>query len=167
MKVVLTNHEKNFRNLMMLYFFIFLAGGYLFYRRGDEIVGDLITFGTWLGFAEFDAGKDKFWVILSVANMAAIAACCFIASLKVRETKHYAIPMLISKLTSSYLGIRHFVTAKPHPFHILIIMLVDFPLFAFAVFLYIKAIASESGVKPEKTKSKKQNKMSDNGLHAP
>jgi len=138
----LTVEEKKFRNLMVVYFFLFLAGGLSFYIRPEKITHDLITLGTWLGFAEFEVAEDRFWVILSVAMMATISTCCLMASIKVRETRNYVIPVIISKMTSSGLGMAEFVTQSPHPFHYLVISLVDFPLFIIAVIYYIRAIRS-------------------------
>ena len=151
----LTKHEKRFRNLMWAYFLIFLAGGISFYRLPEKTIGDIVTFGTWLGFDEFEPVKDRFWVILSVANMMTISACCFIASLNVRSTMNYAIPVFISKLTSSGLGIREFIISRPHGFHYLVIALVDFPLFLIAFLFYIKAAGSKGGDEKKEAISKK------------
>ena len=145
---MMTGEEKKFRNLMVVYFFSFLGGGISFYLRPEKTLSDIITLGTWLGFAQFEPVKDKFWVILTVSLMATIAACCFMASLKVRETKHYVIPVLVSKLTSSCLGIREFVVGEPHGFQYLVIALVDFPLFVLAFLYYIRAVRSEGGGAP-------------------
>jgi len=137
-----TSAEKQFRNLMLIYALLFAGGAFWFCFRPENTVENIITVGTWLGFAEFEVSPDKFWVILSVAMMATIAACCFIASAKVRQTKHYVIPVLVSKLTSSGLGTYEFITSSPHPFHYLVIAMVDFPLFLLAFVFYVRALGS-------------------------
>ena len=135
--------EKKFRNLMVIYFFLFIGGGIIFYLRPDKVLGDIITLGTWLGFDDVQTVEDKYWVILSVGLMMTIAACCFMASLKVPKTMHYAIPMLVGKLTTSGIGLHEFITASPHRFHYLVIFLVDFPLFALALLYYIRALRNK------------------------
>lgn len=145
----MTPAEKKFRNLMVIYFLLFAGGALWFYFRPENTVRAIITVGTWLGFAKFETSPDKFWVILSVAMMVAIAACCFIASLKVRATRHYVIPVLASKLTSSGLGVYEFTINVPHPFHYLVIAVVDFPLFLIAFVFYLRALGSAGrDVKP-------------------
>ncbi len=145
----MTPAEKKFRNLMVVYFLLFAGGALSFYFRPENTVEDIVTLGTWLGFAQFKAPADKFWVILSVAMMATIAACCLIASMKVSVTKHYVIPVLVSKLTSSGLGVYEFIINTPHPFHYLVIAVVDFPLFLLAFIFYVRAFGSAGrAVKP-------------------
>jgi len=150
----MTREEKKFRNLMVVYFFLFLGSGIYFYMSPEKLHANIVTLGTWLGFAQFDPVSDKFWVILTISLMMTIAASCFMASIKVRETKHYVIPVFISKLTSSGLGLREFIAGEPHGFHYLVIALVDFPLFVLAFLYYIRAVRSVGSVRggppPEK-----------------
>jgi hypothetical protein len=135
---------------MWIYFFTFLGAGIYFYRFPEKMLNDIVTFGTWLGFTEFEPVKDKFWVILSVAMMMTIATCCFIAALNVRKTKNFVIPVFISKLTSSCLGAREFIVGEPHGFQYAVIALVDFPLFVIAFIFYVRAARSKATADVEK-----------------
>ena len=69
----------------------------------------------------------EFWLILAVANMATIAACCFLAARDVRGLRPLVYPVIASKLTSSSAGLLLFAL-RVHAFPFLTAALVDFPI---------------------------------------
>lgn len=135
----LSSGERRLAWLLRLYALLFAAGAIAFLLRPDETVQDIDRVGALLGLSTLAPSgvpvASDFWLALAVANMATIAACCWLASLDVRGRRALAYPVVVSKLASSATGILLFVRwTAALPF--LVIALVDLPL----AFLLVAAL---------------------------
>ena len=127
----LTAPERRLRVLLRFFAVLFGLGAITFFAQAGETLANLDRVGTALGLsplptrAEY-AGAD-FWLVLAVANMATIAACCWLAAADVRGRRALVYPLVVSKLTSSAAGLALFLV-PPHAFAYLSATLVDLPI---------------------------------------
>jgi hypothetical protein len=123
--------ERRLAGLLRFFAALFLVGGLIFFLRPNGTLADLDRVGAAVGFASLpprDAPlAADFWLALGVANMATIAACCWLAAGDVRRRRVLVYPVVVSKLTSSTAGVVLFVT-RAHALAYLSATLVDLPI---------------------------------------
>lgn len=131
MRMSLTPGERRLARILRAFGWIFAFGAVAFFVRPEGTVADIDRIGVALGMASLPpagmpVGSD-FWLILAVANMATIAACCFVAARDVRGLRSLVYPVIVSKLTSSSTGLLLFIF-RAHALPFLTAMLVDLPI---------------------------------------
>jgi hypothetical protein len=131
MRAPLTPGERRLAKILHAFGWIFAFGALAFFLRPEGTVADLDRIGVALGLPSLPAAErpvaSDFWLILAVANMATIAACCFVAARDVRGLRPLVYPVIVSKLTSSSAGLLLFAFRAPTlPF--LSATLVDLPI---------------------------------------
>ncbi len=80
---------------------------------------------------------EYFWVFLSFSMMMTIAACSYFASKDIRKNRLLIVPVIFSKLASSFSAIAFYIPNGA--FAHLLIFVTDFSLFLIAFYLYFKA----------------------------
>lgn len=137
----LTGAENRLRRLMQVWAGLFVFGGFYFLLLPDLLVRDLNATGAFLGLAEIEiqggTGSEEFWRILGLAMMATIAAASWVAARDVRRHRAAIIPIVVSKLTSSALGLAYFALSGAGAF--LAIFLADFPMALVTIYFYRRA----------------------------
>lgn len=123
--------EERLRGLLRLFAAVFAVGALAFFVRPQGTVADLDRVGVAIGLASLPvsagpAGSD-FWLVLAVANMATIAACCGLAAADVRGRRALVYPVVVSKVTSSATGLLLFL-GRAHALPFLSATLVDLPI---------------------------------------
>lgn len=81
---------------------------------------------------------ERFWLVLAGAMMATIAACGIYGGSGVGRRFELAVPIVVSKLTSTVLGVAFFVGSAPH-FAYLVIAATDLPIGIVTWVLYRRA----------------------------
>ena len=152
--------EKQLRILMLIYTVMFAIGCAQFYTGPDKLLTRLNTVGAWFGFDPVPLSGERFWLFLAVSLMATITTCCLIAAINIRENRHFVLPVIVSKLVSSSIGMKQFVAVKPHGFMYLVIFLTDFPLFVLAVWFYLRALSGKGGEKEKVDKPSDESRAS-------
>jgi hypothetical protein len=127
----LTRQERRLAWLLRFFALLFLIGAVGFLVRPDDTVRDLDRVGALVRLPVLAQTRSPvvsdFWLTLAIANMATIAACCWLAAGDVRRRRAMVYPVIVSKLTSSATGILLFVRWSP-AFPFLAAALVDFPI---------------------------------------
>lgn len=127
----LTPGERRLATILGAFGWIFAFGALAFFVRPEGTIADLDRIGVALGLPSLPSADRpigaEFWLILAVANMATIAACCFLAARDVRGLRSLVYPVIVSKLTSSSAGLLLFAF-RAHAFPFLSATLVDFPI---------------------------------------
>jgi hypothetical protein len=127
----LSPSEQRLRTLLRFFAFLFGAGALSFFVRPDGTVADLNRVGVLFGLPPLAPGDSPvdadFWLVLAVANMATIAACCGLAAADVRGRRVLVYPVVVSKLASSIGGLLCFLFRAP-AFPYLSALLVDLPI---------------------------------------
>ena len=139
--------EARLRALLRFFAGLFGVGALVFFFRPAGTVDDLNRVGTLLGLtplvpAEHPVDAD-FWLVLAVANMATIAACCALAAADVRGRRALVYPLVVSKLTSSTCGLLLFFF-RAHALAYLSATLVDLPI----ALVTLAALRTSAGERP-------------------
>ena len=141
----LSTAEERLRLVLRLFAAIFAIGALVFFLRPDGTVADLDRVGGLFGLETLPvAGQpvaSDFWLVLAVANMATIAACCAWAAGDVRGRRPLVHAVVVSKITSSATGLILFLV-RTHAFPYLSALLVDLPI-ALVLLRALRAAGSE------------------------
>ena len=141
----LTAPERALARWLRLFAVLFALGTVGFLLRPDDTVRDLDRVGALVGLPTLGAGRmpvaSDFWLPLAIANMAAIAACSWLAAADVRGRRALVYPVVVSKLASSATGILLFVRWCP-AFPFLTVALVDLPIAVILLRVLSRARAS-------------------------
>lgn len=129
--VPLSVAERRLAGLLRFFAVLFLGGAVTFFVRPNGTLADLNRAGVAVGFASLPPRSEpaaaEFWLALGVANMATIAACCWLAAGDVRRRRALVYPVIVSKLTSSTAGAILFAS-RVHALAYLSATLVDLPI---------------------------------------
>jgi hypothetical protein len=129
--VPLSAAERRLAGLLRFFAALFLGGALAFFVRPNGTLADLDRVGAAVGFTSLPPRGEplaaEFWLALGVANMATIAACCWLAAGDVRRRRVLVYPVIVSKLTSSTVGAILFAT-RAHALAYLSATLVDLPI---------------------------------------
>lgn len=137
----LSSAEVSLRRLMQVWAGLFLFGGLYFLLLPDRLLRDLNATGTLIGLGAIEIqaglGSEEFWRVLAVAMMFTIATASWITARDVRHNRAAVIPIVVSKLTSSSLGLAYFALSGAGAF--LSIFLADFPIALLTLYMYRRA----------------------------
>ncbi len=126
-----TTGERRLARWLRFFALLFAAGAVAFLVRPEETVANLNLPGRLVGLPPLEPSTrpiaSDFWFALAIANMATIAACCWLAASDVRRRRNLVYPVVVSKLVSSGTGLLLFVRWAP-AFPYLAIALVDLPI---------------------------------------
>jgi hypothetical protein len=95
------------------------------------------------GTAAAAGSPERFWLVLAGAMMATIAACGIYGAARIARRFEMAVPIVVSKLTSTILGVSFFVGSAPHLAY-LVIAATDLPLGIITWILYRRAARAVS-----------------------
>jgi hypothetical protein len=127
---------------------IYVGGGLVFVLLPDLLLGSINQTGALIapGLAPIPLhpdGPERFWLVLSGAMMATIATCALLAARDIERRAILALPIVVSKLTSTVLGLSFFAASKAHLAYATI-ALTDLPLGIVTLWLY-RRVAAVSG----------------------
>ena len=141
----LSTAEERLRFVLRLFAVVFAIGALAFFLRPDGTVADLDRVGALLGLDTLPVAghpvASDFWLVLAVANMATIAACCAWAAGDVRGRRLLVHAVVVSKITSSATGLILFL-ARAHALPYLSALLVDLPI-ALVLLATLRAAGNE------------------------
>ena len=137
----LSTWETRTRWLGLVYGITFVIAGLIFVLAPDYLTVGLdrlgqILFGTPVRLLP-DGPPERFWLALTTSMMANISVISFLVWRDVKRFKLLMIPLLVSKLTSSIMGLAFYFGAA-HYFSHLVIFATDFPLFVVGTVFYVK-----------------------------
>ncbi len=85
-----------------------------------------------------DAAPERFWLALAGSMMATIATCALYAAQDIEKRRDMAVPIVVSKLTSSVLGLAFFAASAHHLAYV-DIATTDLPLGVVTLVLWLRA----------------------------
>jgi hypothetical protein len=126
----LTSAERRLAWLLRILALLFVGGAVGFLLRPEEMIHHLGVPGTFIGLPSLAttgmAVESDFWFALAVANMAANAACCWLAASNIRVRRALVYPVVVSMLVASGTAALVFVRWAP-AFPFLALVLVALP----------------------------------------
>jgi len=140
--------EKQIRYTGLVYFVIFIVTAVVFLFFSNSLLGIFNQIAIEFNMAVTDSQGGKFWLVLATSMMTNISFLSWGLYRNPVKNSNYLLPLIISKLTSSILGLIIFVIgiAAPSLFSfdgvgslaILIIFITDFPLGVWVIILHLK-----------------------------
>lgn len=120
-------HPNRLRAWMMFSTFAYASAG-LFFALVPEAVLLLTGWITGhLGLPDTPPAAERFWLTLAVSMMVMLTVCSALVAKDVFRNHVLCIPVMVSKFTSSFLGVAYFALHARHG-ALLIIGLIDLPL---------------------------------------
>ncbi|MBI5497870.1 MAG: hypothetical protein HY904_22875 [Deltaproteobacteria bacterium] len=131
------------RAFMTLSLGLYVAGGLLF-LLGQPWLFDVFHLATRpLGLMDTPAPTERFWLALAVSMMVMLCVCCELVRRDPVGHLDFCIPVIMSKFTSTVLGLAFFVLAARHSAY-LVIGLTDLPLGVITLVLWRAARAQKA-----------------------
>lgn len=136
------------KKTMGVYAMLFAGGALLFLFFGAMLLENINSGAGFLGLRQLNSESGLFWRILTVSMMTNITVLSFLLWKDPFANRILFLPLIFCKFTSSLLGILLFAARAILPasltpegtgsFAVLVIFITDFPLGAWALYLYRK-----------------------------
>jgi hypothetical protein len=127
----LSSQEKRLASFCRVFAVVYLAGAVVF-AGFPRLTWRLATLGN--GVAAWDV-EARFWNVLAVSMMTAVAAACLVTAGSPRERRHAILPVVVAKLTSGLLAAIH-LAGGARSAALLAIVVSDLPLFLLTLAVY-------------------------------